>query len=553
MHRSLKIFFLTIALLLIAASVAGLFWWETNGPELIASAYNGTSVEMVNTYVGIHKRIAPEERDLEYFLEHGLPVLPRLFGGIIVLMLFLLAAERYGKNIIRSFFTEAAHPVHLAVFRIVLFSAIFFYADLPLLLRFAAFPSELMIAPPGMKWFPAVFPFDQESVRIVSIIFFTACVTGIAGLYSRTSAVIVTVLGVYVLGIPQFFGKIDHYHHLLWFSAVLAASRCGDAWSIDAIIAKNNQGTTTPQPSVEYQLPLRIIMVLMGVIYFFAGFWKFVIGGVEWGTGEPMKELLYAQWFRLDWMPAIRIDHYPVLCSMAGIGVMAFEIAFLVMIFFPRLRAAAAIGGIVFHLSVYFFAHINFWTLMLCYVVFVDVDGLKNKIPFFRPAIVPHRTTDNNSFFFRRNKPLVIVGLTLFSFNTLCGFLLIDSWPFAVYPTFASVGEKYLPSLTIRLTQADGSTIDLNPSKHKELQRAFRPSRLMGLTRQITWETDSARVRNKGIALLSLWGTVDARINHASSISLYRDMNTVVPEEQHTNPLRRQLLLTIEPQHFGQH
>ena len=42
------------------------------------------------------------------------------------------------------------------------------------------------------------------------------------------------MLGWYVLGLPQTFGKVDHDHHLLWCLFVLACSPCGDALAIDA-------------------------------------------------------------------------------------------------------------------------------------------------------------------------------------------------------------------------------------------------------------------------------------------------------------------------------
>ena len=36
-----------------------------------------------------------------------------------------------------------------------------------------------------------------------------------------------------IAGIPQFFGKINHIHHLIWFMAIFAVSPCADVLSID--------------------------------------------------------------------------------------------------------------------------------------------------------------------------------------------------------------------------------------------------------------------------------------------------------------------------------
>ena len=36
------------------------------------------------------------------------------------------------------------------------------------------------------------------------------------GLFTRTSAIVTTILALYVFGIPQMFGKVNHSHHMVW-------------------------------------------------------------------------------------------------------------------------------------------------------------------------------------------------------------------------------------------------------------------------------------------------------------------------------------------------
>ena len=60
-----------------------------------------------------------------------------------------------------------------------------------------------------------------------------ACV----GSCTRAASICAFVLGVYVLGLPQCFGKIDHWSGLLVLTlGVLALARSGDAWSLDALL-----------------------------------------------------------------------------------------------------------------------------------------------------------------------------------------------------------------------------------------------------------------------------------------------------------------------------
>ena len=56
---------------------------------------------------------------------------------------------------------------------------------------------------------------------------FLSSFTGMVGLFTRTSALFTTVLSFYVLGIPQFYGKVNHYHHLLWFAGILRQADAG--------------------------------------------------------------------------------------------------------------------------------------------------------------------------------------------------------------------------------------------------------------------------------------------------------------------------------------
>ena len=543
--RKLVIIF---SLLMIALSIVGWIWWEVYSDRIIESAFNGESFSLVNKYVGIHRSIDPTGRTLDYFIRNGKPVVPRLLGLVIALQVFILVGLRYGTSIFKQFFSQVTHPVNLAAFRIMLFTAIVFNTDVPLSVQQSGFPEVLRVAPFGLGWLLNIVPINPTLAAIASCLFLLICLSGIVGFFSRTSAALAALLGLYVLGIPQFFGKIDHYHHLLWFAALLAASPCGDVLSIDAIIAKKKKlNASIPQRSTAYLLPLRFVMLLMGIIYFFAGLWKFVIGGIEWGTGETMKDILYAQWFRLDWMPVFRIDQHPLLCQMAGIGVMTFELVFIFFLFFLSLRRLAAIGGLLFHLSVYLFAHINFWNLAVCYLVFVDFE------PFYRRFVKESVLTEETGplhrswgFANQRLRPTFFVGTVLVSISIFCGITLIDSWPFAVYPTFAGVEEKYLQSLTIVLTNPDSSSTEINPYKDPLLQKALHPTWMIGLFTQVLWESDTLKARTQGFALMRVFSEIDPRFRHALSIRLYRDVCTVVPNEQKENPVRRELLLRLQ-------
>jgi hypothetical protein len=184
-------------------------------------------------------------------------------------------------------------PLNLAVTRI----AVFFLNALftPRFLWFNDVPRELMNPP--FAWGAAVAPFVPMGTAgiIVGIAFQMSALLAMVGLATRWSAAICSLLGLWVLGLPQLFGKIDHYHHFLWFAAVLAVSPCADALSIDSFLRRRSGA---PPSEATSALPLRTLWVLMGIIYFFPGYWKLrVFQG--WVSGDYVKHLMWAKWAEL--------------------------------------------------------------------------------------------------------------------------------------------------------------------------------------------------------------------------------------------------------------
>ncbi len=204
---------------------------------------------------------------------------------------------------------------------------------------------------------------------------------GILGLGSRFCAFSAACLAYYVLGFQQSFGKVDHFHHLIWFALLLSVSRCGDALSIDALFNRRQSSWSSrfwgPPPSVVYGLPLRFVWLLFGVIYFFPGFWKFWKCGYAWGLAENLQLHLFDKWtFLGDWRPALRFDQYPLLLTLGGLGTFLFEMGFVFLIFTRRTRYLAVAVGLIFHTMTNMTLVISFWFLQGLYVCFIPWDRL---------------------------------------------------------------------------------------------------------------------------------------------------------------------------------
>ncbi|HUI27589.1 MAG TPA: HTTM domain-containing protein, partial [Candidatus Kryptonia bacterium] len=275
-----------------------------------------------------------------------------------------------------AFFDSTAEPLNLAIFRIVVFACLLRAITRTDAAHLVQLPAGLRVPPPGYAPFFDWIPFQLGYVTGARILGLTAAGAALVGFTTRMSAAVACVCATYLLGLPGFFGKVNHTdHHLIWFAALLAAAPSGDALSIDALRAawrRADRGDTAPpSPSLAYALPLRLVWLLIGVIYFFPGFWK-LRAGTEWFASDNIKLLMYQHWLRKGFIPLFRLDRYPLLYRSAGLGTVVFESSFVVCLFCPGLRTLALLAGVVFHWMTKVYLHIFFAALLACYAAFVD-------------------------------------------------------------------------------------------------------------------------------------------------------------------------------------
>jgi predicted DCC family thiol-disulfide oxidoreductase YuxK len=376
-----------IALLATSSCMAmGLLFYAMFGNRIIESIYRGESLDFLNRLMERHRMSRPWG-SLEHYLTLGRLLFSRIFITCVAAQLLIVAILKYRRilGVIEEIFTAVSHPINLAVFRVLLFYSIFESVDVSSIVWFSQVPAELRVVPIGLGWLTDYLPINPRWAQVSSTLLLLCSFTGMIGFFTRTSALLTAVLGCYALGIPQLYGKVNHYHHLLWFSAILAASRCGDAFSCDAVVAawrKADRGLIDfPVASQIYALPLRFVWLLLGILYFFAGFWKFWSGGVDWALSENLKFIMYQKWSELgNWEPIFRIDRYPLLYKSAAAATILFEMSFIFLVFSKKLRLLAPLGGFMFHTGSDLFMRIGFTTLVRSYVVFFDWHAVFGRI-----------------------------------------------------------------------------------------------------------------------------------------------------------------------------
>jgi hypothetical protein len=478
-------------------------------------------------------------------------------GKLLLLAVLLLAGavwkRRQVARLVVDFFRAKTDPLNLAVFRIILFATILFHSDPTAdeAVWSSRLPTEF-IDPPGCVRFilnrlhitPSSL-INATCVQVAWWLFLITCVTGLLGLFSRTSALLAVLSGVYALGVPQFYGKVDHYHHSLWFAALMAASPCGDALSLDAFLARLRGARVPHPPAVCYALPLRFVWLLMGLMYFFPGFWKAWNSGLDWALSDNLKILMRLCWMSQEegWTPLIRLDEYPLLYKAGGLFTIAFEVSFVFLIFIPRLRLFAPLGGVLFHLSTWLSTTIFFFDLIPLYAAFVDWAALARRLKKAKAMTVQAPRPRASTAVIGTTGGVLVAGALLFGVREE-----EHAWPFACYPTFSGVWRVPQTSqLVCYRVEADGSAsrVDLVGDLSAKMSAPrHRVAALLQLVEASTPELRPARLR----ALWHLMVLADPAYQDAKGIQFYSEVVWIDPPGQrHNEPVRRKLLFEWSP------
>ena len=143
-----------------------------------------------------------------------------------------LLAERW-----RRFWFTPSEPTNLAVGRILLCGYLLYF-NWGLGGRAVATPflRELWRPVSFYVWLGDWIP-SPEQLSALALVWKVSLLLSCVGLATRWSLTTACLLGVYVVGWRQNYGKVVHAEHVsLVITGVLALSRCGDALSLDSLI-----------------------------------------------------------------------------------------------------------------------------------------------------------------------------------------------------------------------------------------------------------------------------------------------------------------------------
>jgi hypothetical protein len=225
-------------------------------------------------------------------------------------------------------------------------------------------------------------------INAIELLFKVSLALAAIGLFTGAVMVVAFVCGLYLLGLPHNFGQVQHFDTLIVLVfGILAVSRAGDAWSIDAWRRRRRAGVTgTPRgASSEYNWPIRAIWVTTALVFFAAGFSKLRHSGLDWIFSDHLATLLIRHQYHVSdgdpltaWGPAIAA--YPWAArALAAVAIIT-EACYPLALFSRRARCVFVPAGLGFLIGIRLLMGPTFEAFVICSVFWVPWSSVRERV-----------------------------------------------------------------------------------------------------------------------------------------------------------------------------
>ena len=435
---------------------------------------------------------------------------------------------------LKAFFLQPDFPLNLAILRVLTFGMIAASTAREGIVQHTGLPDILLHPISGLGPLLTTMLPSEPSVHYIVIAWITLSLAACLGFFTRFTTIASLLLSLYVMGIPQLYGKVNHMHHLMWFAAICASSRCGDVFSLDSLIRKRGPA---PGPSPTYGLPLRFAWILLGMVYFFPGIWKIWTGGIDWIWSDHLRNQIWHQWSTFEeWRPLIDPTGWVMLPRLGGMMVIVFELTFVFMMFSPRTRIFAAFAGLAFHFSNLLVLNIGFFSLMISYIILFNWPTILGSIGIRSIRLgIGTQPEENRRVPFTSLLPVIIIGMAVMIPNLYQGIIGNNyGWPFACYPKFGyPIFKPERQVIDVQLVTPDGQS-DVMSFIAGESEDTS--SRWHGMTKKAL-NTKDPELRVKRIEALRQLASGDAP--SGSTIRFLRSTYSTDPHDRGNPPIRQ--------------
>jgi hypothetical protein len=220
---------------------------------------------------------------------------------------------------------------------------------------------------------------DTATLEVLQLVFKLALCCGAIGLFTRSSCVVAAAIGLYLIGLPHNFGKTHHNDSVIVITlAILALSRSGDTWSVDAWW-RRRRGQPAPVAAGHYRWPIRTVWLLLSMVFFSAGAFKLRNGGLEWIFSDNLAVMLRQNAYQVaDADPlttwGLWLAQHPALCVAAAFLTVLFEFAYPLALIDWRARIVFPLGMCGLLLGIRLLMGPTFGLFILCHLFWIPWD-----------------------------------------------------------------------------------------------------------------------------------------------------------------------------------
>lgn len=200
-------------------------------------------------------------------------------------------------------------------------------------------------------------PYEWLGVLALAVIVAVSLTVAAAGYCTRVALWIATLS--FFLFFKPIIDTLTLHHAQLPFFILLTLALAPGATALNwrQILRLQPLDSRDHRPIAQW--PLTLPLVLLGISYFGASFWKIVDGGIGQFSGDVLR-------YHLAFYGLIRDADIPLLLAglplwvlgIASSGVILFQTTFLLALAFPRLRRYYVVTGIAFHTGIMLVFHI---------------------------------------------------------------------------------------------------------------------------------------------------------------------------------------------------
>lgn len=473
------------------------------------------------------------------------------------LMLVIIIRWKAFLILVKEYFLEPGTAAHLAIFRISFFYLLgshLLFSRLQNQISWAYLPYESRVGLPFINWLVYSIPITPSlfycSTLVAGVLSFLICL----GVFTRYLIVLLIPFLFYSLGVPLFYGKISHEHIFLWICLFLCFSPLSDRFSVDAYIKRRKNRYSMSEDHPKYMVAFKFIWLQMAIIYLFAGIIKLWDCGFNWAISDSMIYQMQWEWVEhYDKVPGFRIDHYPWLAKLGGLGVIYFELLYVFLIIKPKGRIWAFFGAFSLHKLSGYFMYIDFVKLRHIQLLLLRWDKVgfwllnrmkkqdsKNLNDHLPPKVANHKL-----------RPVFFIGSIILVINFVFSIFKIHSYPFSSYPTYSAIVKNEVSLLRMEAFDLENNKIDIKSIGEKNNFRweSIRPYELRII--DMSHRKDSSQLQWRLEEYWLLWANKFKELGKAKKVDMYEDVTELAPEKRNII-LRTGYIGTVYPEKIDQ-